>query len=741
LRSVVQPWAHSSDTVAPLLHLTLREAGAALGLRTRDLGRLQVPERFANDADGAAIAFLISQQNALVKTVKNGDWLTLLWKLSHEPFRSSFTLPPPSGRMHLFGGVTSQSVGLVFDRRALDMSQSVCWPPGYFAKSEFHLHVEPDGNVRLTGGRAAHRITLERLLAINLEENLREERGAEPGEEPPLYNEINLRVHGTSGLCAVFVRSTAEESTRFAMGVRDLLQHVFPCLPPLPLLRLTPTAGVSVVSRLDQLAVLRVAPEAVPRPSLDAQPRLPVDALAFPELALEECLQLHCSHGITHRSLHAALEALGGTKRLAHHVARSLCAAALVDNVASAREVVRTAAPLLLRPLLATDQTGVSLAAKAAKAAVAAASLPPKLSHAWGGLSHASTSARGEDCLGIDLDMAEDQSEDQSDAEASETTKAEEERRVTRCVDSVLGSVGTLKRACSAERSEGMLVALGAQITLSEFVAGRTAQRLSAACRWLQDWCERAAQGPCSPPCLVFLTTSWLEAREVDGNSDWLSFFTGKAVSNRLVFHDLLTKLLQAQQRGDGLEYVSQLYQLSARLRKPCLRLRILQQVLGLDTRFSRDIVHGVICLAFDVLEDMGKGGGVAARSSGSGAGAGGTGGTGGTGDTDGSAGARDNFIGGSSSSWTSSPPCATASALPREASMGSCLHKYDEATKLDAEALFGAQHGAHTESSYTAAYTSPTHLATLGPPALVKRPSDPVGESSRRNRVAYYYR
>ena len=30
--------------------------------------------------------------------------------------------------------------------------------------------------------------------------------------------------------------------------------------------------------------------------------------------------------------------------------------------------------------------------------------------------------------------------------------------------------------------------------------------------------------------------------------------------------------------------------------------------MLGLDTRFSRDVVHGVICLAFDVLEDMGGG-------------------------------------------------------------------------------------------------------------------------------------
>ena len=105
-------------------------------------------------------------------------------------------------------------------------------------------------------------------------------------------------------------------------------------------------------------------------------------------------------------------------------------------------------------------------------------------------------------------------------AAAAGARGAEDERRVTACVDSLLESVVMLQRACSAERSEGMLVALGAQITISEFVAGRTAQRLSAACRWLRSWCESASRGACYPPCFVFLLTSWLEAKEVDGNSE-----------------------------------------------------------------------------------------------------------------------------------------------------------------------------------------------------------------------------
>ena len=89
-------------------------------------------------------------------------------------------------------------------------------------------------------------------------------------------------------------------------------------------------------------------------------------------------------------------------------------------------------------------------------------------------------------------------------------------------------SITTLQRACSAERSEGMLVALGAQITLQEFVAGRTARRLRKATSWLKGWCDQAEGGLCSPSSVVFLVSSWAEARKVDGNSDWVSFLSGK---------------------------------------------------------------------------------------------------------------------------------------------------------------------------------------------------------------------
>ena len=72
------------------------------------------------------------------------------------------------------------------------------------------------------------------------------------------------------------------------------------------------------------------------------------------------------------------------------------------------------------------------------------------------------------------------------------------------------------------------------------------------------------------------------------------------------------------------------------------------------------------------------------------------------------------------------------------DARTGSCvlnlgLDSYDEAARLEAEALF------QERNVLPAGQSALTTTADL--PTLAQRPSDPVGEHSRRNRVLYYYR
>ena len=551
---------------------------------------------------------LIASNHALVKTVKDGDWLRLMQRFVQPPFRTSFSLLPPSGRMHLFGSVSSQVVGLLFDRAQLERGGSaagcdsrgggeglasdavLAWPSGYFAKTENNMEMTADGRVTLTGGRWQRLVSLDSIVEANLRADA--EHARDPGSEPLLYNEVSLRVDAIFGLSAVFVRTDSPDDALFAMGVRALVQHLFPSLPPLPLLRISSGSGAALISREAQLALLRgqaVGPDATACDGAapkrrervrSGDVRLPLDTGSFPELDASERLTLHAAHGISRHSLHDALAEFGGAALLAPHVARSLTAAVSTDNVASAREIVRTAAPLLLRELLIRneDNGGGATRVTMAAAAAAVASLPRSLSGAEGDAAEEAAAEAAAAALGVEVAAA---------------------------LASVTESVSVLKSACSLECSQGMLVALGAQITISEFVAGKTTRRLENACRWLEDWIWNANQGPCS---VVFRLSSWHEARKVDGNSDWYSFLSGKAVANRSAFLQQLESLLRAEENGDGLAFITQLYAISSRLRRPCLRLRILQQVLGLDTRFSRDVVHGVVCFALDILEDMSGG-------------------------------------------------------------------------------------------------------------------------------------
>ena len=412
---------------------------------------------------------LLHEQRALVKTIKNSDWLGLLWQMHQDkPFRTSLSLPPVDGeRMSFFGRIDAGCVGLVYDLDEMNLEDDrgvFCWPSGYYAKTEHNMIIDRNGYVSLVGGREDALVSIEQLRTANEAHKTERERAAARAEAateaasvayahaaaaseyecemgyaedaeafqyaaaavaavgrraaeagraaseaeaaaeaaalPLSYNEVSLRLTGIIGIVGVFVRSSEERHVRFALGVRSLLAHVFPSLTGLPLLRITPSGGAVEVSRAEQLRVLRSHTKQVAGATqahaervrteqitasgdgeggsgsgdegsgsdsetgggasslllecdgLVAEGRIPIDLSAFPELSVAERLAFHAAHGVSHASLTLLLEHLANTDNgagLQPAIELGLRAAARAGNCASVRELIRAAAPYLLR--------------------------------------------------------------------------------------------------------------------------------------------------------------------------------------------------------------------------------------------------------------------------------------------------------------------------------------------------------------------------------------------------------
>ena len=152
--------------------------------------------------------------------------------------------------------------------------------------------------------------------------------------------------------------------------------------------------------------------------------------------------------------------------------------------------------------------------------------------------------------------------------------------------------VHRMHTACALHAHHRMRTACAphAQVMLEEFVAGSTTARLQRACTELDEWVSNAQR--CSLSSLAFVLRSWREAKRTEPDSELLSFMSAKALANRRRFCQELRAL---QRCSDGVEYCRQLRAIVGNLRRPCLRLRLLQMVLGLDRldgAFSRDVVR-----------------------------------------------------------------------------------------------------------------------------------------------------
>lgn len=463
---------------------------------------------------------LFDDQLALVKSVRNTDWLELIRKLNGDgnAFRTSVSLPPPGAvKMRLFGEPRTNCAGLVWDRSQVDLSEAYIWPSGYMAKTEFNLTHKGE----LVNGRSSALVTIDRLVECN-------RRGlttnAETGELQEVadgatmnFNEINWPCKGTRGIVAVFVRSMELGRVLHALGVVALLDHALGLR--LPLLLLDSEHPVCLLDNSILEAYLRQAlPTHLERWPAVLAPRLPVDVSTMHFSDMEK-LNIHAMYGLRRSSLWQLFAKYTDDPVRFHELlSAGLKACVALRNVPSAREIVRATSPLL---------------------------------------------------LGF----------------GKEETACHERRLMTE----VLVLSETLP-----DGSDDLQVALGAEVMLMEFRSGQTKRRIDRAVEELGEWLRKV-----NSQCTVCDFFSWVETWKKEPTSRVSSFINGKAVANRADFLKHLKKLRDAD---DGESYVRELYEVVQALRSPCLRFHMLRDVLGLDRRFSRNVLHAIVCFAFDIF-------------------------------------------------------------------------------------------------------------------------------------------
>lgn len=155
-------------------------------------------------------------------------------------------------------------------------------------------------------------------------------------------------------------------------------------------------------------------------------------------------------------------------------------------------------------------------------------------------------------------------------------------------------------RLRNATNSQGILIVLGAAKILKGVAESqeRTHESIAA----VQEWVEYGEQS------VAFRIASWSKQRAIEldtnvalegKNSQFMAFVSNKAIMNRKLF---AMKLQESLNGSTDLEFCQGIHEIVQKLHAPCLRLEILQYILGLDNRFSVDHIQQAMELAITCM-------------------------------------------------------------------------------------------------------------------------------------------
>jgi len=143
-------------------------------------------------------------------------------------------------------------------------------------------------------------------------------------------------------------------------------------------------------------------------------------------------------------------------------------------------------------------------------------------------------------------------------------------------------------RLRSATNSDGLLAVLGAAQVLRAMQDGSAKRRVKESIDAIEEWIENGEQS------VAFRVASWRDQRAAQGDlkiamendSNFMAFISNKAISNRKKFAKQLRDAA-AVTDFDSLQFLNAIHTVLSQMRSPCLRLELLQYILGLDNRYS----------------------------------------------------------------------------------------------------------------------------------------------------------
>mmetsp|Transcript_7830 Transcript_7830/g.18859 ORF Transcript_7830/g.18859 Transcript_7830/m.18859 type:complete len:790 (+) Transcript_7830:305-2674(+) len=557
---------------------------------------------------------------------------------------STSLLPAGAKKMRCYGAAAVYTSGIVFalpkfqdadaENKAVESTRTWSWPSGYSAKTEFNV----DSRGNLINGRQEALLPLSTLREYNNDYVTKEDymiagRVVKGGLKTVPYNEVFVRVGGlgrlvngkdvASGLdanrslekglglpVALFVRTATFGHLISLLRTRARLMHVWgqAHIQNIPLLYISADQGIRVLTAKLQHELLQIASRGLNpfqnpllhKTTIDntdekqletkLEELIDLDDTIREMLTPEECVRLAGGFGVTDESIALILKdamiqdkksQLAGELESESHRLQDIVNEGLASAVRSG-DYYTSRQLLILYSLVASEGYHIDADEKL-KAATLTETGPD------------ATLLKRTSSLDSEAMLLKRQ------AQSFDLTINTENSRLPLPPPPPPLDTDRLR---SATNSDGLLAVLGAAQVLKSMRDGSAKRRTEESFLAVEEWCEYAEQS------MAFRLASWRDQRAAQDDlkiafakdSSFMAFVSNKAISNRKSFAKQLRDAATQTDFSD-VRFLTAIYEMTSKMHSPCLRLELLQFVLGLDNRYSiahvkRSVELAATCLS-----------------------------------------------------------------------------------------------------------------------------------------------